>query len=61
MGVTWLIKLRVKVKVKFTPQITTKAQRGSRGIALTLSLTSTLDGEGNNIEGGGEGKIDHGH
>jgi hypothetical protein len=34
-----------KVKVKFTIEQATKAQKGSRGIA-TLSLTSALDGQG---------------
>jgi hypothetical protein len=33
-----------KVKVKFTLEQAMKSQRGSRGIALTLSLTSALDG-----------------
>jgi hypothetical protein len=37
---------QVNVKVKFTPEEATKAQRGSRGIALLFSLTSTLDGDG---------------
>ena len=37
--------MMVKVKVKFTLERATKAQRGSRGIA-TLLLTSTLDGGG---------------
>jgi hypothetical protein len=36
---------KVKVKVKFTPEQATKAQRGSRGRAL-LFLTSALDGVG---------------
>jgi hypothetical protein len=29
-----IVKIKVKVKVKFTLEQTTKAQRGSRGIAL---------------------------
>jgi hypothetical protein len=33
-----------KIKVKFTLEQATKAQRGSRGIALLFSLTSVLDG-----------------
>jgi len=38
---------RVKVKkVKVTLAQTMKAHTGSRGIASTLSLTSTLDGSG---------------
>jgi hypothetical protein len=32
-----------KTKVKFTPEQATKAQRGSRAIALLFSLTSALD------------------
>jgi hypothetical protein len=36
----------VKVKVKFTLEHATKAQIGSRGIAVILSLNSTLDGGG---------------
>jgi len=35
-----------KVKVKFTKEQTTKAQRGSRGIALLFLQTSALDGVG---------------
>jgi hypothetical protein len=37
---------QVKVKVKFTLEQATKAQSGSRGTALPLSLTSALDGVG---------------
>ena len=33
-----------KVKVNFTLEQATKAQRGSRGMALLFSLTSVLDG-----------------
>jgi len=33
-----------KVKVKLTIQQAMKAHRGSRGVVLTLSLTSALDG-----------------
>jgi hypothetical protein len=33
-------------KVNFTVEQATKAQRGSKGVALTLSLTSALDGVG---------------
>jgi len=35
----------IEVKVKFTLEQATKAQRGSRG-SSTLSLTSALDGSG---------------
>jgi hypothetical protein len=38
--------LRVKVKVEFNLGKATKAQRGSRGIALLFLLTSALDGGG---------------
>jgi len=34
------------VKVKFTQEQSTKAQRGSRGRALLFSLTSALEGVG---------------
>ena len=37
------IKPNCKVKVKFTLEQDTKAQRGSRDISSTLSLTSALD------------------
>jgi len=35
-----------KVKVKFTPELATKAQMGSRNIALLFFLTSALDAVG---------------
>ena len=35
-----------KAKTKITLEQVTKAQKWSRGIALTLSLTSALDGGG---------------
>jgi hypothetical protein len=35
--------MKVKVKVKFSLERAMKAQRGSRGITLTLSLTLALD------------------
>jgi hypothetical protein len=38
-------KIKVKVKVKFTLEKATNAQRGSRCIT-TLSLTSAIDGSG---------------
>jgi len=38
----YVILIKVKVKVNFTLEQATKAQRGSRGIT-TLSLTSSLD------------------
>ena len=38
--------LLLKVKVKFTLEQATKAQRGSRGHSSTLSLTLALDGAG---------------
>jgi hypothetical protein len=38
-----LLEVKVKVNGKFTLELATKAQRGSRGIAL---LTSVLDGAG---------------
>ena len=39
------VKRKVKVKVKFTLEHTTKAQE-SRGVALLYSLTSALGGGG---------------
>jgi hypothetical protein len=39
------IKVKVKVKVQFTLEQATKAQRGCRGIVL-LSLISAVDGNG---------------
>ena len=41
----WGLRVKVK-KVKVTLAQATKAQRGSRGIASTLSLNSALDGFG---------------
>jgi len=37
---------KCKVKVKFSLEQATKAQRGSRGISFTFSLTSALDAVG---------------
>jgi len=39
----WFWCLQVKVKIKYTLEQATRAQRWSRGIASTLSLTSALD------------------
>jgi hypothetical protein len=41
---TSVIRVKVKVKVKVTLEEATKTQKGSRGIASSLSLTSGLDG-----------------
>jgi hypothetical protein len=37
------MRVKIKVKVKFTLEQAVKAQRGSRGIALLFPLTSALD------------------
>jgi hypothetical protein len=39
-------KVKVLVKVKFTLEQATKAQRGEKRYSSTLSLTSALDGGG---------------
>jgi hypothetical protein len=46
IGVGFPLLLKVKVKIKFTLELATKAQRGGERYSSTLSLTSALVGGG---------------